>query len=140
MESEIIFLALFPIFFIGLWAGVLFLLALMGGWSSLAQHYQSQADFSGKKWYFQSGRLGWVNYNGCLTVGSNYRGVYLAVFPLFRPGHPALFIPWYDIRTTEHQGWLFAYRDFTFAKAPSVRLRVWRRLGDKLTAARTEMD
>jgi hypothetical protein len=42
----------------------------------------------------QSGRLGMVNYGSCLTIHVSEAGMFLAVFPLFRPGHPRLFIPW----------------------------------------------
>jgi len=138
MQFENIFLFLLPIFFIGLWVVVCFLIAVIGGWSSLAKHYQSQTDFSGKKWHFQSGRLGLSNYSSCLTIGSNYHGLYLAVFPLFRVGHPPLLIPWSDITTAEHKGWLFSYRDFAFAKVPSIKLRVLRRLGDRITSVQTD--
>ncbi len=138
MQFEDIFLFLFPIFFIGMWVVVSFLLAVIGGWSRLAEYYQSQTDFSGKKWHFQSGRLGLVNYSGSLTLGSNYYGLYLAVFPLFRVGHPPLLIPWSDVTIAEHRGWLFSYREFAFTRVPTVKLRVLRSLGDKLTSAQTD--
>ena len=138
MQFEELFPFLFPLFFITLWIVVCFLLALIGGWSRLAQAYQSQADFLGKKWYFQSGRLGLTNYGSCLTIGSNYYGLYLAVFPLFRAGHPPSLIPWSDITTAEHQGWLFTYLDFNFAKAPSIKLRLLRKLGDRIMTMRTD--
>lgn len=132
MQFEQIFPCLFPFFFIGMWIGVCFLLAFIGGWSRLAEAYQTQTEFVGKKWYFQSGRLGLTNYNGVLTLGANYYGLYLAVFPLFRAGHPPLLIPWSDISTAEHQGWMFSYLDFTFAKAPSRRLRLLRKAGEMI--------
>lgn len=136
MQFEEAFPFLFPIFFIGMWIIVSFLLARMGGWSHLAESYQSQAQFTGKKLYFQSCRLGLVNYSGCLTVGSNYYGVYLAVFPLFRVGHPPLLIPWSDITTAEHKGLVFSYLDFTFARVPSAKLRLPSGLGYKVMSMR----
>jgi hypothetical protein len=138
MQFEEILPLLFPIFFIGMWIVVSFLLAVIGGWSRLAGYYQSQAEFTGKKWHFQSGRLGLTSYRNCLIIGSNYDGLFLAVFPLFRVGHPPLLIPWSDIATAEHNGWLFTYLDFTFAQAPSIKLRVLRKVGDMITSMRTD--
>lgn len=138
MQFEEIFPFLFPLFFIGMWIVVCFLLAIIGGWSRLAESYQAHAEFTGKKWYFQSGRLGLTNYSSCLTIGSNYYGLYLAVFPLFRVGHPPLLIPWSDITTAEHKGWIFSYLDFTFAKAPSTKLRLLRKLGNMIMTMRSD--
>lgn len=138
MKSEYLLFLLFPFFFVGMWVFVCFLLSLFGGWSRLAEAYRARAEFRGKKRYLQSGRLGLTNYNSVLTVGANEEGLYLAVMPLFRVGHPSLFIPWYDITTTEHQGWMFAYLDFTFTKAPSVKLRLLRKVGEKLIMMKDE--
>ena len=44
-----------------------------------------------------------ARYNGVLTVGVNPAGLYLAVMPLFRPGHPPLFIPWPDVTVGSEQ-------------------------------------
>lgn len=138
MQFEEAFPFLFPIFFIGIWVTVCFLLARIGGWSRLAEYYQSQVPFTGKKWYFQSCQLGLTNYNGALTVGSNYYGLYLAVLLPFRVGHPPLLIPWSDITTAEYKGLMFRYLDFTVARVPSLRLRLPRKLGDRVMAMRID--
>jgi len=138
MQFEEIFPFVFPIFLISVWVMVSFFIALLGGWSRLAAHYRFQAEFTGKKWRFQSARFRLTGYNNCLTIGSNYYGLYLAMFLPFRIGHPPLLIPWSDITTTEHKGWLFSYLDFTFAKAPSIKLRVSRNLGDRIMSMRTD--
>jgi hypothetical protein len=136
MNFEVVVPFLFPVFFIAMWAFVLFLLALLGGWSHLAQYYQTQTTFNGQIWRFRSGRLGWVGYNGCLTLGANDEGLYLAVFPFFRIGHPPLFIPWYDITIAETKGFLSSYLEFNFTRVPSVRLRIPRTLGDVIVRQR----
>ncbi len=129
--------ALFAVFFIALWSFVIFLVAMIGGWPRLAQYYRAQADFDGTRWSMQSGYVGLSRYRGVLTVGANWQGLYLAVFPLFRIAHPALFIPWSDISTAERQGFLFIYLDFHFAQTPGVRLSVHKNLGEKILAARS---
>ncbi len=128
---------LFIVFFITLWNFVVFLIAVIGGWLRLAQHYRAQADFEGTKWPMQSGYMGLSRYRGVLTIGANSQGLYLAVFPLFRIAHPPLFIPWSDITTTERQRLWASYLDFNFAQAPSARLSVRKNLGEKLLAARS---
>jgi hypothetical protein len=138
MNLETVLPFLFPVFFIGLWAFVLFLVALLSGWSRLAQAYQAHTRFEGEIWRFRTGHFGWARYNGCLTVGANYEGLYLAVFPLFRIGHPPLFIPWYDITTAEKKGFLSSYLEFKFARAPSVTLHIHRSLGEAIVGKRDE--
>ena len=85
---------LFPVVLVGL----LTLIAHMSGWSRLATAYAHPGRFEGFRkcvvlaqlrggWFF-----GLPSEYGGLTMGSNPQGLYLAVFLLFRPSHPALFI------------------------------------------------
>jgi hypothetical protein len=119
MEIQYLLPFLFPVFFVAMWVFVTFLISRLGGWSRLTPHYQAHFPFSGKRWSMRSGRMGWANYNGCLTVGGNFEGMYLAVFPLFRVGHPPLLIPWDEITTSTSKSFWFTYTDFTFSRAPS---------------------
>jgi hypothetical protein len=140
MDFEIVIpFVLFPFFFILLWVIILFVLANIGGWSRLAQYYEAQSKFEGEKWSFKSGRMGMTNYSGCLKIGSDDYGLYLAVLPLFRVGHPPLFIPWHDITTSKSRRFLISYLDFTFARTPSVTFSVPEKFGDTLLASRTDL-
>ena len=76
---------------------ILLVLSLVGGWRALAQRYRTDRPYQGAIWKYQFGFLGAVRYNGALTVGSGMEGFYLAVFPLFRPFHPPLLIPWSEV-------------------------------------------
>jgi hypothetical protein len=136
MDIEKVLLCLFPVFFVGMWSFVLFLLANIGGWSRLARHYQTQTEFAGKKWHFKSGRMGLTNYSACLTVGANNSGLYLAVFPLFRVGHPPLLIPWVDISTSKSKRFWFSYLDFKFTQTPTVTFKIPEQLGTTLLSLR----
>lgn len=51
---------------------------------------------------------------------------------LFRLGHPPLFIPWDDISASEGHLLFFRYVDLTFRRAPGTRLRLRKRLADKV--------
>jgi hypothetical protein len=97
------FLVIFAVF----WCFVCFVLAVIGGWSSLAAYFRTTEVPQGKAFYMQSGKVGVVNYSSCLTIRAAADGLYLAVFPLFRAGHPPLFIPWSEIATFRQKKILF---------------------------------
>lgn len=139
MDFENVFLCVFPFFFVIMWVVVLSLLANIGGWSRLAQHYQAQTKFQGKKWHFRSGRMGLTNYSACLTIGLNNYGLYVAVLPLFRVGHPPLLIPWSDITTSKSKHFWISYLDFTFAHVPTVTFKIPEQLGTTLLSFRDSL-
>ena len=125
--------ALFPVLFVAMWLFVTFLLSAIGGWGSLAVHYASKSPFSGRRFHFRSAQFGGcVSYGSCLTLGAGPNGLYLAVLPFFRLGHPPLLIPWSDITAREARSWLFAAIDLQFAKTPGVSVRLSRHLAQAL--------
>lgn len=123
--------------FIALWTSIVFLIGATGGWRTLGKTYSTTAgDFTGTLWHMQSGVMGGLaRYNNILTVGADYRGLYLDVFGLFRPGHPRLFIPWHAIEMRERRGLFLTYVDFTFPAVPSVRLSLPKKLGEQVAQA-----
>ena len=126
----------FPVLFVPMWVLVCLLVARIGGWSLLAEIYRSSEPFEGSKWRFQSAQMRWwMNYNNCLTVGTNSRGLYLATFLLFRPGHPPLFVPWTDVSVNRRPGILFTYWDFRFRRAPDLSFRINDRLKERIAGA-----
>ncbi len=131
----------FPVFFLALWAGVLTRIGWLGGWAELARSYRLTTEFDGRRWRFRSvlvrhaaNPLRRASYGACVTLGSNVRGLYLAVFPLFGIGHPPLFIPWADVRISKHEGMLFSYLEFRFVRVEDVRLRLRPGLGGEVAA------
>ena len=128
-------LIFFPAF-IALWTGVIFFIATIGGWRSLAKLYATDAAFDGTRWRMQTGVMrGLARYNHILTIGASPRGLYLAVMVLFRTGHPPLFIPWEHIDIREHESWILRSVMFTFRSAPGVYLKVSRNLGEQVARA-----
>ncbi|HJZ54431.1 MAG TPA: hypothetical protein VKE74_05710 [Gemmataceae bacterium] len=126
--------ALAPLLFVPFWCFVIWMIGTLGGWGALARHYHHRGGFTGTRRRFCSARLGWSNYGGILTIGTNGEGLYFAVFFLFRPGHPPLFIPWTDVSAEPVKGWVFRYLEFRFAQAPGVVMRVTERLGRLIAA------
>jgi hypothetical protein len=92
------FFVLFPIFFAGLWCAICLLLSVIGGWRRLAERFPARSQPSGTRYVMQRARVGLANYKGCLTIYSSHEGLFLSVWPIFRPGHPPLFIPRDEIR------------------------------------------
>src|SRR5882724_11691669 len=90
------------------WCGLLIAIGRASGWIALAQRYRATADFTGKRWHLQHAQFRWsMNYSGALTVGADAAGLYLNMMLPFRPGHPALFIPWADTKIEMTQSfWL----------------------------------
>ena len=92
----------FPIFFVALWSFVCWLIALVGGWSGLAQRYRatSTPPPGSKKIDHTYGTLGIASYRGTLNIAIAPGGLHLSVMRIFQVGHPPLFIPWADVRVT----------------------------------------
>ncbi len=130
----------FPILFIIFWVAICMLLSIISGWSSLSKNYRANISFNGKKLRMKSATMRWgTNYGGCLTIGANSEGLFLAIFPIFRINHPPLFIPWKDIST--ENGKQFVFFDivkFIFRKSSNVHLVVSKKLADRIFRMRDE--
>lgn len=100
-EPPLIIFALFPILFTGMWCFACWKLSQLGGWQKLSQIYRVENVPSGRCFRMQSGKFGWVNYSGCLSICPTVDGIYLSILFLFRIGHPPLFIPWSHVRNAE---------------------------------------
>ena len=124
---------LFPLLFVVLWCFVSVLLAWIGGWGVLARHYPARRGFDGRRFSFRSARLGGVSYSGCLTLTVGAEGVSVAVLPMFRAGHPPLFIPWGDVTASAGRTWIFRWVELGFAQCPGPTFRISRRLAEALT-------
>ncbi len=106
------------VFIAGLVLAVLALLLLAhvfesraNGWRLLAQTYAHNGGFSGQRWYFgdvlfkrRGGLLyGWRYgaYGIALVMGASSEGLYMAMIPPFRLGHPSILVPWVDVNRAE---------------------------------------
>jgi hypothetical protein len=125
--------------FIFCWIAISILVSNLSGWARLARHYRTDAAFEGVRFHFQSARLRLgKNYGGCLTMGVNRRGLYLAVWLLFRIGHPPLFIPWCDVTMTERKKFFVQQVVFRCARCPTISCIISKRLADRIAEARGE--
>jgi hypothetical protein len=113
------------LFFVCFWLVLLSTIAWLGGWSALARHYKAVNAPSGQRFSMQSGALGWIDYNGCLTLRVCPEGLYLAIWPLFRFAHPPLLIPWSALHVLKVQDkWWSRHVDMAVDTPAIARLRL----------------
>jgi len=130
------FPVLFPFFFLGMWLLFSFLLSRMGGWHLLAQTFRTDLPFSGNAWGFQSAMMRWAaDYRHCLTLGACPEGLYMTIWLVFRFGHPALLIPWNEIRVRKNEGIFDGSYILTLGREAAVPMRIRGKLGNRLRAA-----
>jgi hypothetical protein len=118
----LMFLVLFPLLFVVIWAGVVLLLSWIGGWRALAGSYRATQPFTGEQFRLRVGWMRGVRYRHTVSLGADSRGLSLSVFPLFRIGHPPLFIPWSDISFSKDRYGFFEGVRLQFRQVPSVSL------------------
>jgi hypothetical protein len=111
------------------------------GWAALARAYRLAGEFDGRCWRFGSAVVRYAapwrhaRYRCGMTLGANARGLDLAVLPLFRIGHPPLFIPWTDVSVARHDSMLLSCLEFRFRRVETVSLRLNWSLGQEVAAA-----
>jgi hypothetical protein len=137
MQSEYWIIPLALLGFVAFWSFVVWLISAFGGWSRLAQHYRDFDNYHGRKLRMRSGRLGGSSYNGVLTIGADFQGLYLAVNPFFRVGHPPLYIPWNDIQMEEQQRFFMTNTVLTFAQVPRIKLMFPKQVMEQVQALKT---
>lgn len=102
----------FPAFAL-LWLGMSALLAVLGGWASLAGQFRSGRASEGERFRFVSGSMGApllpVSYGRSLFVTVGDEGIGISVLFLFRFLSPPLFIPWRAVESVEAKRSLFSH-------------------------------
>jgi hypothetical protein len=74
-------------------------------------------------------------YKGCLTVGADSEGLYLATFPFFPLFHPPLFIPWNEVSRVKKDFLFLTGVRFLLGNELSMPCWVRERLADRLKVA-----
>jgi hypothetical protein len=108
---------------LAVWPATMWLLSRAGGWSVLALRFRDRdARPEGAALHMQWVRLGWVGYNGCVTVRISERGLRLSLWPGFDLFHPPLLIPWSELRDAR-EGRIWFVR-CAIVSIPPVRLHL----------------
>ena len=124
----------FGVFF---WCSTLFLVGALSGWVTLAQKFRLASPFTGPTWGGQSAYMRWMShYGNCLSIGADATGLKLAVFFLFRPGHPPLFLPWSEISVASRSKFLFFRRvKLVLGREEQIPFSISGTLADRIQAA-----
>ncbi len=87
----------------GFFAGLLVVIAKVSGWTGLVERFPGdRVPDDGICFRGQYVRIGWCDYNGCITIRVSPEGLYLAVWPIF-VGHRPILIPWPELRVLEER-------------------------------------
>jgi hypothetical protein len=116
----------FYVFFAIMWVSIVYLLGIVSGWNALSKRFRSRGRSYGESWPFRSARMRfYVHFGNCLSVGADVSGLYLAVFPIFRPGLPPPLTPWSEIAVISGgTGLIFKKRELRLGRHESIPLRI----------------
>lgn len=128
--------------FLATWSSVLAAISFLGGWGRLARHYRARSLPTGCLMAWQTVRLDReIAFRGSLDVAADEQGLYLRVWPIYRPFHPPLLIPWEDLRSqrqgpTNRWGRMLVARSVVLSArlAPEIPLVLSEQLAEKLSA------
>jgi hypothetical protein len=99
----------FPLFFIGMWLFVSAFFALISGWVFLARRFRAGSRPEGQKVTGQVKQMGVVPESRVTHMIVSDSGLYLYASLPFRFMHPALFIPWSEVRLAGESKTLWWY-------------------------------
>jgi len=128
---------IFILLFACIWCAISYLLSIAGGWFALAKRFRGpEAVPLGTSFWFASlsvrTRLLPVAYKRCIFATVNAQGVGFSIFPVFRLGHPRLFIPWSSASGCTEGNFLFWTWTVLRIKEPRCRIAFRGRLGDEV--------
>ena len=104
----------FLVFFLAVWFGSLFGIAMIGGWRGLATKYEATGPPQGRRFEMQSLNLGnFTGYGSCVTMHLSEAGLHLRPLFLFQFGHKPLLIPWSEFGEARFGRFLWIRR-YTF--------------------------
>jgi hypothetical protein len=115
-----------PFLIVGLWLLMSAVFAMISGWLSLSSRFRATERPEGTKIIGQVKRMGIVPENRVTHIIVSERGLYLYVSFLFRAFHPALLIPWSEVRLVRVQEGLW-WHNFELDLASGASLVVKRR-------------
>ncbi len=109
------------------------LISVWSGWRALAVRFRSDQLPTGRRWKMQSARLrAGAHYNNALNLAVDDLGLFLSTIWIL-PQHPAMNIPWSEIRVTGQQKILFW--DYTILSLGTqeqipftIRTELWQQL------------
>lgn len=109
------------------WFGVCLLILVISGWFSLTSRFRHSEKIVGKRFYFESMRLGLMSgYRNCVTLVLNDSGVGIRIWRLFCPFHNQIFLSWSDIGGCK-PGWFFILRPYWIELHDGTKIGIYNR-------------
>lgn len=104
---------------------VIILIARIGGWDRLAQHYPAPASLPEMSIFrLRSLKVGQAYYRSVMKVGVGRAGLYLVPVFFFRAAHPPLLIPWSELELSQSTEWMMKLVELTPRKTPDIKINV----------------
>lgn len=130
--------ALFPLFFVGLWAAVTIVLGVFSGWYRLMKRYPDQPEQAVTEFRRRSGTMGVaVGMKGILRLAPCPSGLRVGIMRIFGPFCRDFFVPWNEITVTRKTVLFWPTVRLEFG-APAVgSLRISANLADQLARVAT---
>jgi hypothetical protein len=131
----VLVITLFPIAFIAMWCGVIWLLGRISGWQRLGQHYAYRGEIRGVSRGFQSAMMGYsrwrlVRYRACLNVTVDSGLLILKPWFIFGLFQPPLGIPLHDLVRAERTFLFWTFCELRAAPEPRIRMLLSLRLAN----------
>jgi hypothetical protein len=115
--------ALAAVVMLGFWCLMLWTLSRISGWQQLASRYATHRLPAGRRFAWQSARLGWLGYNNCMSMHASVDGLFIQPWAVFRLAHPPLLIPWTELRNgRKRRSFGIDWMDFQLQNPPGFKL------------------
>lgn len=124
---------LFPVAFIAIWVGVMWLLSRISGWHKLAKYYLYRGEIRGVSRSFQGAMLGYsrwrlVRYRGCLNVTVDSGMLILKPWFIFGAFHPPLGIPLEELMRADRTFLFWTFCELRTVPEPRIMVLVSQRM------------
>lgn len=127
----------FPVFFVGMWLLVTYLLGHMSGWFRLMAAYPDRQEeplqrFRGQSGVMGGGFPGGVAMNGILNLSPCPGGLRVGVMKIFGLFQRDFFVLWPEVAITRGKTLFLETAHLTFGDPPHGRLRISGKLADRI--------
>lgn len=106
----------------------------ISGWRNLSKGYpENLLQNPSKKFTWQSARIGWVNFNNCLTFSCSLSGFAIKMPNYLSFGFAkTILIPWSDITWEKTSSWGLPHTSIKTTKLPNTKIIITQKQAEKI--------
>lgn len=135
MAKYVLFGVLFLVLFVGVWSLGVYIISKIG-WASLAKKYETDRPFIGERIGIVSAQVNSGNYRNSIVLQHNEKGFYMQPLAPFRMFHPAVVIPWTEVKEVrEGKSFLITYYELVVGDPKVVNIKLNAKTFEKLRSA-----